>query len=141
MTDCAAAKAPLRVRRCKIRFLFSAYIMLCAVVILLFISLSVNVLQVAKFNGVHAIDLYFPSNFGADATEILYIGFKVRAHDSITMCSAVAVLVLPAAPSATRRASRFDGSLFVICNPICAQVVENIAFDGIANDAICWLPH
>ena len=32
--------------------------------------------QVAKFNGVHSIDLYFPSNFGADATEIRFIAFK-----------------------------------------------------------------
>jgi hypothetical protein len=32
--------------------------------------------QVAKFNGVHSIDLYFPENFGADATEIRFIAFK-----------------------------------------------------------------
>ena len=33
--------------------------------------------QVTKFNGVHSIDLHFPSNLGgADATEIAFIGFK-----------------------------------------------------------------
>ncbi|KAH7622446.1 putative PITH domain-containing protein 1 [Nannochloris sp. 'desiccata'] len=32
--------------------------------------------QVAKFNGVHSIDLYFPANFGAAATEITFIAFK-----------------------------------------------------------------
>ena len=30
----------------------------------------------AKFNGVHSIDLYIPSNFGADQTQIHFIGFK-----------------------------------------------------------------
>lgn len=30
----------------------------------------------AKFNGVHSIDLHIPSNFGADQTEIHFIGFK-----------------------------------------------------------------
>lgn len=33
-------------------------------------------MQVSKFNGVHSIDLYFPSNFGADGTEITFIAFK-----------------------------------------------------------------
>lgn len=32
--------------------------------------------SVAKFNGVHSLDLYIPANFGADCTEIVYIGFK-----------------------------------------------------------------
>lgn len=32
--------------------------------------------QVSKFNGVHSIDLYIPSNFGAEQTEVLFIGFK-----------------------------------------------------------------
>jgi PITH domain len=32
--------------------------------------------QVAKFNGVHSIDLYFPANFGADSTKITFIAFK-----------------------------------------------------------------
>jgi hypothetical protein len=35
-----------------------------------------NHCRVAKFNGVHSIDLYIPSNFGADCTEITFIGFK-----------------------------------------------------------------
>ncbi|KAK9837603.1 hypothetical protein WJX74_001224 [Apatococcus lobatus] len=30
----------------------------------------------AKFNGVHSIDLHIPNNFGADQTEIHFIGFK-----------------------------------------------------------------
>ncbi|KAL4857139.1 PITH domain-containing protein [Chlorella vulgaris] len=30
----------------------------------------------AKFNGVHSIDLYFPSNFGADHSTITFIGFR-----------------------------------------------------------------
>ena len=30
----------------------------------------------AKFNGVHSVDLHIPSNFGADQTEIHFIGFK-----------------------------------------------------------------
>jgi hypothetical protein len=30
----------------------------------------------AKFNGVHSIDLYFPSNFGADHTCITFIGLR-----------------------------------------------------------------
>ena len=30
-----------------------------------------------KFNGVHSIDLHFPSNLGgADATEVSFVGFK-----------------------------------------------------------------
>ena len=32
--------------------------------------------RAAKFNGVHSIDLYFPFNFGADATEVRFIAFK-----------------------------------------------------------------
>mmetsp|Transcript_8931 Transcript_8931/g.19060 ORF Transcript_8931/g.19060 Transcript_8931/m.19060 type:complete len:208 (-) Transcript_8931:806-1429(-) len=32
--------------------------------------------QVAKFNGVHSIDLYFSGCFGADFSEIHFIGFK-----------------------------------------------------------------
>ena len=32
--------------------------------------------NVAKFNGVHSIDMYFPMNFGAGATEIRCIAFK-----------------------------------------------------------------
>ena len=32
--------------------------------------------NVAKFNGVHSIDLFFPANFGADDTEITFVGFK-----------------------------------------------------------------
>jgi len=31
---------------------------------------------VTKFNGVHSIDLHLPSNFGANATKIHFIGFK-----------------------------------------------------------------
>lgn len=30
----------------------------------------------SKFNGVHSIDLLFPSNFGAPQTEVRFIGFK-----------------------------------------------------------------
>ncbi|PSC71196.1 PITH domain-containing 1 [Micractinium conductrix] len=30
----------------------------------------------AKFNGVHSLDLYFPSNFGADHTTITFIGLR-----------------------------------------------------------------
>ena len=29
-----------------------------------------------KFSGVHCLDLHFPSNFGADSTQIHFIGFK-----------------------------------------------------------------
>eukprot|EP00884_Botryococcus_braunii_P008180 jgi/Botrbrau1/17363/Bobra.0015s0104.1 len=32
--------------------------------------------QVAKFSGVHCVDLHFPCNFGADSTKIHFIGFK-----------------------------------------------------------------
>ncbi|KAL6753494.1 DUF1000-domain-containing protein [Haematococcus lacustris] len=32
--------------------------------------------QVHKFNGVYSLDLYFTGNFGAEATEIQFIGFK-----------------------------------------------------------------
>eukprot|EP00877_Chromochloris_zofingiensis_P004677 jgi/Chrzof1/1420/Cz10g07110.t1 len=32
--------------------------------------------QVAKFNGVHSIDLHFPESFGADQSEIHFIGLK-----------------------------------------------------------------
>lgn len=32
--------------------------------------------HVAKFNGVHSIDLHIPSNFGANVTEISFIGLK-----------------------------------------------------------------
>lgn len=32
--------------------------------------------QVARFNGVHSLDLHFPDNFGAEATQINFIGFK-----------------------------------------------------------------
>jgi hypothetical protein len=32
--------------------------------------------RVAKFNGVHSIDMHFTGNFGADATEIAFIGLK-----------------------------------------------------------------
>jgi hypothetical protein len=31
---------------------------------------------VAKFNSVHSINLYFPSNFGAAHTEIRFVAFK-----------------------------------------------------------------
>lgn len=34
-------------------------------------------LQVAKFNGVHSLDLHFPSNYGADTSCITFIGIKV----------------------------------------------------------------
>jgi hypothetical protein len=30
----------------------------------------------AKFNGVHSLDLYFPSNYGADRTTISFIGLR-----------------------------------------------------------------
>ena len=30
----------------------------------------------AKFNGVHSIDLHFPSNFGADHTSISFVGLR-----------------------------------------------------------------
>ncbi len=30
----------------------------------------------AKFSGVHCIDLHFPRNFGAESTKIHFIGFK-----------------------------------------------------------------
>lgn len=41
--------------------------------------------RVAKFNGVHSIDLHFPESFGADQSEIHFIGLKgefseVREH-------------------------------------------------------------
>eukprot|EP00890_Picochlorum_soloecismus_P003370 jgi/Picsp_1/4033/NSC_01545-R1_protein len=32
--------------------------------------------KVSKFNGVHSLDLHFPSNYGADTTEIRFIAFK-----------------------------------------------------------------
>jgi hypothetical protein len=32
--------------------------------------------RVPKFSGVHSIDLYIPSNFGADSTCIHFIGLK-----------------------------------------------------------------
>lgn len=32
--------------------------------------------RVPKFSGVHSIDLYIPSNFGADSTRIHFIGLK-----------------------------------------------------------------
>lgn len=32
--------------------------------------------RVSKFNGVHSLDLHFPDNFGADATQINFIGLK-----------------------------------------------------------------
>jgi hypothetical protein len=32
--------------------------------------------RVAKFNGVHSIDMHFTGNFGADFTEISFIGLK-----------------------------------------------------------------
>ncbi|KAK9800242.1 hypothetical protein WJX73_004888 [Symbiochloris irregularis] len=32
--------------------------------------------QVSKFNGVHSLDLHFPDNFGADATQVNFIGLK-----------------------------------------------------------------
>lgn len=32
--------------------------------------------RVSKFNGVHSIDLYIPANFGADCTEVVFVGFK-----------------------------------------------------------------
>lgn len=38
--------------------------------------------RVAKFNGVHSIDLYFPSNFSGDGpTEIRCIAFKGEFSD------------------------------------------------------------
>lgn len=39
-------------------------------------SLPWCVRRVAKFNGVHSIDLHFPANHGADVTEVCFIGFK-----------------------------------------------------------------
>ena len=32
--------------------------------------------RVSKFNGVHSIDLYLKGNFGADWTEVQFIGLK-----------------------------------------------------------------
>ena len=32
--------------------------------------------QVPKFNGVHSLDLHFPTNLGADTTRIRFIGIK-----------------------------------------------------------------
>ncbi len=32
--------------------------------------------QVAKFGGVHSLDMHFPSNFGASTTRIRFIGLK-----------------------------------------------------------------
>lgn len=30
----------------------------------------------AKFNGVYSLDLHIPSSFGADTTQVLFIGLK-----------------------------------------------------------------
>lgn len=32
--------------------------------------------QVAKFNGVHSLDLHFPGTFGSDQSEIVFVGLK-----------------------------------------------------------------
>jgi hypothetical protein len=36
----------------------------------------VRICSAAKFNGVHSIDLYFPTNFGGDHTTILFVGLR-----------------------------------------------------------------
>ena len=40
------------------------------------IACAVHPRSVSKFNGVHSLDLYFSGSFGADFSEIHFIGLK-----------------------------------------------------------------
>ena len=40
------------------------------------IACAVHPRSVSKFNGVHSLDLYFCGSFGADFSEIHFIGLK-----------------------------------------------------------------
>lgn len=43
--------------------------------------------RVAKFNGVHSLDLHFPATFGADQCEIHFVGLKGEYSEVREHCS------------------------------------------------------
>lgn len=44
--------------------------------------------RVAKFNGVHSLDLHFPATFGADQSEIQFVGLKGEFSEVRVLCVA-----------------------------------------------------